>query len=82
MRLDAERGRLVADNEDYNIPVNELQVDTMGDLVVFRVLTEERHLYCAAIHKAEPDAAIRDVGAIVVAQAQTDGKAVQVQAAA
>lgn len=79
MRLDAQTGKLVATNDDYRIPVNTLDVQEVGDLVVFRVLTDKQDLYAAAIGKSEPDAAIKDVGAMVIAQARTDGHAVQVR---
>lgn len=82
MRLDAQTGKLLITRDDYTIPVNTLSVQEVGDLVAFRVLTDEGDLYAAAIAKSEPDAAIEDVGAMVIAQARTNGAAVKVKAAA
>lgn len=64
-------GALIADNEDYTIPVNELVITEVDNLVVFRCLTENGQLFGAAVDKHEPSDVILSTGQLVVMRAGT-----------
>lgn len=67
--------KLVADNEDYRLPPNEIRVDHIkgpdgNTLVTFRVLTEGQQLFCAAVGVNEPEAVQMATGLRVLRAAE------------
>lgn len=65
-------GRIIADSEDFHLARNEMHVNEVGEYIVFRVLTDKGHLCAKAVLKSEPSEVIREVGMIVVAEAELD----------
>jgi hypothetical protein len=63
--------RLLADNEDYRLPVNTLDVAKVNGMVVFRCLTDDGQLFGAAVKETEPDDVIMTTGQLVVMRAGT-----------
>lgn len=69
MRLVGDR--IIADNEDYRLPVNTLDVTKVNGKVVFRCLTDDGQLFGAAIDESRSDSEILSIGQLVVMRAGT-----------